>query len=76
MSASEQNSFRKMISLAILLGVSLIVMVEVLDILPDSGSFVSAAGQVDQLIATTFELAPIVIVVLIAAVVLRKIRDF
>lgn len=72
----EQQGFRDLVKVAILLGIAIIVMTEVLDILPDSGAFVSAAGQVETLIGTAFELAPIILVVIVAAMVLHAIRNF
>ena len=64
-----------MIQVAVVLAVGVLVTGQILGALPDvTGPMGTAATQVETLTGTAFELAPIVMIVIVSAIVIRQIR--
>ncbi|MFD1515705.1 hypothetical protein [Halomarina rubra] len=69
------SRFSMMIQVAVTLAVGVLVVGQIFDALPNStGPLANASDQVESLTATAFELAPIVLIVVVAALVLNVIR--
>jgi hypothetical protein len=64
-----------MIQIAITLAVGVLITGQIFNALPQtSGALGNASTQVQQLTATAFELAPVVLIVVVAAAVIGVVR--
>ncbi len=69
------DQFTRMIQIAVTLAVGVLITGQIFDALPDaSGPLGNASTQVEDLTATAFELAPVVLVVIVAALVIGVVR--
>jgi hypothetical protein len=64
-----------MINVAVVLAVAVLVVGQIFGALPaPTGALSGAYDQVENMTATAFELAPITMIVVVAAIVIRQIR--
>lgn len=76
-SLGQSLTFQNMIRAAVTLGLGVVVTAEVFNALPaTAGPIGNSTDQVEQLTGTAFELAPVVLIVLVAGLVLGAIRGF
>jgi hypothetical protein len=69
------DQFTRMIQIAVTLAVGVLITGEIFNALPsNSGPLGNASTQVESLTATAFELAPVVLVVIVAALVIGVVR--
>lgn len=69
------SRFTMMVQAAVTLAVGVLIVGSIFDALPAvDGPMSQAANQTEQLTGTAFELAPIVLIVIVAALVLRIVR--
>ncbi|WP_254544098.1 hypothetical protein [Halomarina pelagica] len=74
-SGQMAGRFGMMVQVAVTLAVGVLVLGQIFNALPEtSGPLSNASAQVESLTATAFELAPIVLIVVVAALVLNVIR--
>ena len=76
-SADQMATFRAMAAAAVTLVVSILIYNSVVDALPDTGGVPGAINlsEVTPTIESAFVLAPVALIVLIAAIVLRQISS-
>jgi hypothetical protein len=76
-SLGQSMTFQNMIRAAVTLGIGVVVTAEVFNAFPSvSGPIGNATTQVENLTGTAFELAPVVLIVIVAGLVLGAIRGF
>jgi hypothetical protein len=64
-----------LVQLAVTLAIGVLVVGKVFNALPKpEGALTGAATQVEELTATAFELAPVILIVVVAAVVISVVR--
>jgi hypothetical protein len=69
------GQFNMMIQIAVTLAVGVLIVGEIFNALPDvSGPLGNASTQVESLTGTAFELAPVVLIVVVAALVISVVR--
>jgi hypothetical protein len=69
------SQFTMMIQVAVTLAVGVLIVGQIFDALPStSGPLSNASDQVESLTATAFELAPVVLIVVVAALVIGVVR--
>jgi len=69
------EQFTMMIQIAVTLAVGVLVVSQIFDALPTvAGPLGNASDQVESLTATAFELAPIILIVVVAALVISVVR--
>jgi hypothetical protein len=74
-SGQMTNQFTMMIQVAVTLAVGVLIVGQIFDALPStSGPLSNASDQVESLTATAFELAPVVLIVVVAALVIGVVR--
>jgi hypothetical protein len=74
-SGQMTNRFTMMIQVAVTLAVGVLIVGQIFDALPSTtGPLSNASDQVESLTATAFELAPIVLIVVVAALVIGVVR--
>jgi flagellar biosynthesis protein FlhB len=74
-SGQMTNQFTMMIQVAVTLAVGVLIVGQIFDALPaTSGPLSNASDQVESLTATAFELAPVVLIVVVAALVIGVVR--
>jgi len=74
-SGQMTSQFTMMIQVAVTLAVGVLIVGQIFDALPStSGPLSNASDQVESLTATAFELAPVVLIVVVAALVIGVVR--
>jgi len=74
-SGQMTNQFTMMVQVAVTLAVGVLIVGQIFDALPStSGPLSNASDQVESLTATAFELAPVVLIVVVAALVIGVVR--
>jgi len=74
-SGQMTSQFTMMIQVAVTLAVGVLIVGQIFDALPStSGPLSNASAQVESLTATAFELAPVVLIVVVAALVIGVVR--
>lgn len=74
-SGQMTSQFTMMIQVAVTLAVGVLIVGQIFDALPaTSGPLSNASDQVESLTATAFELAPVVLIVVVAALVIGVVR--
>jgi len=74
-SGQMTSQFTMMIQVAVTLAVGVLIVGQIFDALPStSGPLSNASDQVETLTATAFELAPVVLIVVVAALVIGVVR--
>lgn len=74
-SGQMTNQFTTMVQVAVTLAVGVLITGQIFSALPStSGPLSNASSQVESLTATAFELAPVVLVVIVAALVIGVVR--
>lgn len=63
-----------LVQLSITLAVGVLIVGKVFNSLPEPEALTNAADQVEALTATAFELSPVLLVVVVAAVVISTVR--
>jgi len=70
-----QNTVTAMVQVAVVLAVAVLITGQIFGALPaPTGSLSAAYDQVEQLTATAFELAPVALIVIVAAAIIRQVR--
>jgi len=72
---SQMVSFNRMVTAAVTLIVGVLVFNQILDALPTTSGGVNRSGIVST-IESSFQLAPVVLIVLVAALVLAQVAGF
>lgn len=74
-SGQMTGQFTMMVQVAVTLAIGVLIVGQIFDALPDTtGPLANASDQVESLTATAFELAPIVLIVVVAALVIGVVR--
>lgn len=74
-SGQMTGQFTMMVQVAVTLAVGVLIVGQIFDALPSSdGPLANASVQVEEMTATAFELAPIVLIVVVAALVIGVVR--
>jgi len=74
-SGQMTSQFTMMVQVAVTLAVGVLIVGQIFDALPAvSGPLSNASDQVESLTATAFELAPVVLIVVVAALVIGVVR--
>ena len=74
-SGQMTGQFTMMVQVAVTLAVGVLIVGQIFAALPDTtGPLANASDQVESLTATAFELAPIVLIVVVAALVISVVR--
>lgn len=74
-SGQMTNRFTMMVQVAVTLAIGVLIVGQIFDALPETtGPLANASDQVESLTATAFELAPIVLIVVVAALVIGVVR--
>ena len=69
------SRFTMMVQVAVTLGVGTLILGEIFAALPDNnGPMANASQRVEELTGTAFELSPIVLIVIVAALVINIVR--
>jgi len=68
------NMAQVLVQLSITLAIGVLIVGKVFNALPKADALTGAATQVEELTATAFELAPVVLIVVVAAVVISVVR--
>lgn len=71
----QMVSFNRMVTAAVTLIVGVLVFNQILDALPETAGGINRSGITDT-ISSAFELAPVVLIVLVAALVLAQVAGF
>ena len=73
---APENMSQVLVQLSITLAIGVLIVGKVFNAIPapPSGSLSTAREQVEQLTATSFELAPVILIVVVAAVVISVVR--
>jgi hypothetical protein len=69
-----QNMAQVLVQLSITLAIGVLIVGKIFNALPQPETFSNAAIQVEELTATAFELAPVVLIVIVSAVVISVVR--
>ena len=72
---SQGASFNRMVTAAVTLIVGVLVFNQILDALPETTAGINRSGIVST-IESSFQLAPVVLIVLVAALVLAQVSGF
>lgn len=73
-SGQMTNQFTMMVQVAVTLAVGVLIVGEIFNALPDSGALSNASTAVENQTGTAFELAPIVLIVVVASLVIGVVR--
>jgi hypothetical protein len=73
-SGQMSNQFTMMVQVAVTLAVGVLIVGEIFNALPDSGALSNASAAVENQTGTAFELAPIVLIVVVASLVIGVVR--
>jgi hypothetical protein len=73
-SGQMTNQFTMMVQVAVTLAVGVLIVGEIFNALPSSGALSNASTAVENQTGTAFELAPIVLVVVVASLVIGVVR--
>jgi hypothetical protein len=74
-SGQMTSQFTMMIQVAVTLAVGVLIVGQIFDALPSTtGPLSNASDQVESLTGTAFELAPVVLIVVVAALVISVVR--
>jgi hypothetical protein len=73
-SGQMSNQFTMMVQVAVTLAVGVLIVGEIFNALPDSGALSNASTAVENQTGTAFELAPIVLIVVVASLVIGVVR--
>jgi hypothetical protein len=72
---TPESMSQVLVQLSITLAIGVLIVGKVFNALPKpEGALTGAADQVEQLTATSFELAPVILIVVVAAVVISVVR--
>jgi len=72
---TPESMSQVLVQLSITLAIGVLIVGKVFNALPKpDGALTSAADQVEALTATAFELAPVILIVVVAAVVIASVR--
>lgn len=74
--AEQMASFNRMVTASIVLIVGVLIFNQINDALPSDGGGINASTTVVPTINDAFGLAPIVLVVLVAALILAQVNSF
>lgn len=72
---SQGASFNRMVTAAVTLIVGVLVFNQILDALPETSAGINRTG-ISETIGSAFQLAPVVLIVLVAALVLAQVSGF
>jgi len=64
-----------MVQVSVTLAIGVLIVGKIFNALPTTPVFSSASTQVQELTATAFELAPVILIVLVASVVIGVVRQ-
>jgi len=64
-----------MVQLSVTLAIGVLIVGKIFNALPTSETFSGASQQVQELTATAFELAPVILIVVVASVVISVVRQ-
>jgi len=73
-SGQMTNQFTMMVQVAVTLAVGVLVVGEIFNALPSSGALSNASDQVETTTGQAFELAPVVLIVIVASLVIGIVR--
>lgn len=68
------NQFTMMVQVAVTLAVGVLIVGEIFNALPSTGALSNASTAVENQTGTAFELAPIVLIVIVASLVIGVVR--
>jgi len=73
---TPENMSQALVQLSVTLAVGVLILGEIFNALPapPKGSLRTASQQVEQITAQAFELAPVILIVIVAAVVISVVR--
>jgi len=72
---TPQNMSQVLVQLSITIAIGVLIVGTIFNALPQpEGALASASDQVEALTATAFELAPVILIVVVAAVVISVVR--
>jgi nitrogen fixation/metabolism regulation signal transduction histidine kinase len=69
-----ENMAQVLVQLSITLAIGVLIVGKVFNALPKAETFSAAATQVETITATAFELAPVILIVIVSAVVISVVR--
>ena len=75
MGAMGTGMVNLMVQLSVTLAIGVLIVGKIFNALPKAPVFTDAATQVEQLTATAFELAPGILIVVVASVVIGVVRQ-
>ena len=64
-----------MVQVSVTLAIGVLIVGKIFNALPTTPTFSAASTQVQELTATAFELAPVILIVLVASVVIGVVRQ-
>jgi hypothetical protein len=73
-SGQMSSQFTMMVQVAVTLAVGVLIVGEIFNALPNSGALTNASDAVETQTGTAFELAPIVLIVVVASLVIGVVR--
>jgi len=68
------NMGQVLVQLSVTLAIGVLIVGTIFNALPKPDALTGAADQVEALTATAFELAPVILIVVVAAVVIASVR--
>jgi hypothetical protein len=75
MGAMGTGMVNLMVQLAVTMAIGVLIVGKIFSALPTSDTFSGASQQVQELTATAFELAPVILIVVVASVVISVVRQ-